>query len=157
MLMASLIFPTIGTIGSAKAERHPRRARRVLVVERARPVYPPGAAQPAPLGTFMPTPMVTVGGAYPAAPGYSPLGIYGDQTMALYGPYSPFRTTTAPIMVYARGYDGVVRPAPGVASSYPNLPILSPVTYPTRANDYYAPRVLDDPRATSAVDWIDQN
>jgi hypothetical protein len=77
--------------------------------------------------------------------------------MAVYGPFSPFRSATAPVVVYSRGYDGVVRPAQAVSSSYPNLPILAPVAYPTRANHYYAPRVLEDPRSNSAVDWIDHN
>ncbi len=137
LLVASVAFPSIGLLDSARADHGSRRARRALVVNRARPVYAPGAAQPAPLGTFMPTPAVTIGGAYPVAGGYSPMGIYGDQTMALYGPFSPFRSVTAPVVVYSRGYDGVIRPAQGVASSYPNLPILSPVVYPTRANHYY--------------------
>ncbi|MGP0068173.1 MAG: hypothetical protein ACLQGP_31820 [Isosphaeraceae bacterium] len=120
-------------------------------------MYTTGATQPRPLGTFMPTPMVWIGGDFPNGGGYSPLGLYGDQTMALYGPFSPFRTATAPVVVYSRGYDGVVRPTEGIATSYPNLPALSPVAYPTQANNYYGPRVLQDPRSYPAFNWLDQN
>jgi hypothetical protein len=152
--IASAIVPTLGTTGSARAEHPLHRARRGVVVTRSRPVY---AAQPGPLGTFMPTPAVVIRGNDPVGGGYSPLGIYGDQTMSLYGPFSPFRSATAPVTVYSRGYDGVVRPTEGVSASYPNLPILSPVAYPTQANNYYGPRVVEDPRSSSAINWLDQN
>ncbi len=155
--IASAIVPTLGSTGSARAEHplHLHRARRATVVTRARPVYP--AAQPGPLGTFMPTPSVVIRGNDPVGGGYSPLGIYGDQTMSLYGPFSPFRSATAPVTVYSRGYDGVVRPTEGVSASYPNLPVLSPVAYPTQANNYYGPRIVEDPRSSSAINWLDQN
>jgi hypothetical protein len=153
----SLLLPMIGTIGSVRAEDHTRRARRAVVLTRARITYAPGAAQPRPLGTFMPTPVVVIRGNDPVGGGYSPLGIYGDQTMSLYGPFSPFRSVTAPVVVYSRGYDGVVRPSEAISTSYPNLPVLSPVAYPTQANNYYGPRILQDPRSFSAINWLDQN
>jgi hypothetical protein len=157
VLIASVGFASIGAMDSVGADHHSRRARRSRVVNRARPAYAPGAVQPAPLGTFMPTPVVTIRGNDPVGGGYSPLGIYGDQSMSFYGPFSPFRSVTAPIVVYSRGYDGVVRSAEVVTSSYPNLPALSPVVYPTRANNYYGPRIMEDPRSTTAIDWLDQN
>jgi hypothetical protein len=146
LLMGSLLCPTVGIIGSVRAGDHHRRVRRGVVVTSARP-----------LGTFMPTPVVVIRGNDPVGGGYSPLGIYGDQTMALYGPFSPFRTATAPVVVYSRGYDGVVRPTEAVATSYPNLPVLSPVAYPTQANNYYGPRILQDPQSYPALNWLDQN
>jgi hypothetical protein len=156
-LMGTLLLPTIFAVGSIRAEDHNRRARQGVVVTRARPVCAPAAAQPRPLGTFMPTPVVVIRGNDPVGGGYSPLGIYGDQTMALYGPFSPFRSVTAPVVVYSRGYDGVVRPTEAISASYPNLPVLSPVAYPTQANNYYGPRIIEDPRSFSAINWLDQN
>jgi hypothetical protein len=153
-LIGSFLMPMIGPV---RAGDHDRRVRRGVVVTRARPSFAPGMAQPGPLGTFMPTPVVIIRGNDPVGGGYSPLGIYGDQTMALYGPFSPFRSVTAPVVVYSRGYDGVVRPTEGVSSSYPNLPILAPVAYPTQANNFYGPRILDDPRSFKAFNWLDQN
>jgi len=110
------------------------------------------------LGTFQPTPIITVRGNYPIGGGYSPLDIYGDQTLSLYGPLSPLRVTTAPVRVYVRGYDGSIRIAEAAAFSTPNLPELSPVVYPTEANYYYGPRVNRAPSwGASAINWIDQN
>ena len=74
------------------------------------------------LGTFQPTPYIWVGGSHPTGSGYSPLGIYGDQTLSLYGPLSPLRAATAPVLVYARGYDGQLRVIEANSFSYPNLP-----------------------------------
>jgi hypothetical protein len=152
-----ILILSVGASTAAAGERHWRRARPQAV---AQPV--PTAARMSPvyagrLGTFMPTPAVVVQGNYPAGGGYSPLGTFGDTTMSLYGPFSAFRTTTAPVLTYSRGYDGVVRPAEAITTSYPILPWLSPVAYPTRANYYYGPRIIDDPAGTSAINWIDQN
>jgi hypothetical protein len=154
LLGVSLIL-TAGAVSSVAGERHFRRARRPAVVQpvptahRIDPVYGDR------LGTFFPTPAVVVQGNYPVGGGYAPLGTFGDTTMALFGPLSSFRTTTAPVLTYARGYDGVVRPAQFTSTSYPNLPYLAPVAYPTRANHYYAPRILDNPGRESAIEWLD--
>ncbi|WP_165249849.1 hypothetical protein [Paludisphaera soli] len=114
--------------------------------------------EPPSLGTFEPTPYLMVGGANPIGGGYSPLGTFGDTSMALNGPVSPFRSVSAPIVTYNRGYDGVTRAVPGVSSSTPNQPILSPFVYPTRRSNYYAPRgSRTPPWWTSGVNWIDQN
>ena len=84
--------------------------------------------------------------------------IYGDQTLSLYGPLSPLRVSTAPVLGYTRGYDGQIRLTEANSFSYPNLPDLSPVVYPTEANYYYGPRVNRTPRwGSSAINWIDQN
>ncbi len=132
------------------------RTRRTVVVSRARPTCTPAASST--LGVFRPTPYVIVGGANPVGPGYSPLDIYGDQTLALYGPLSPFRTATAPLVIYERGYDGRIHKVEAASFSNPNLRALSPVIYPTQANYYYAPRVMRTPPWwPSAINWIDQN
>ena len=90
--------------------------------------------------------------------GYSPLGIYGDQTSALYGPMSAFRVSTAPVLGYSRGYDGQIRAVEANSFSYPNLPSLSPVVYPTESNYYWGPEAPRTPRwGSSAINWIDQN
>jgi hypothetical protein len=157
LILAVALLLTAVALTAAAGEHHPRRARRSAVVQpvpTARIVDPVYGSR---LGTFMPTPAIVVQGNYPAGGGYSPLGIFGDQTMSLYGPWSALRTTTAPVLTYTRGYDGVVRPATAISTSYPNLPMLSPVAYPTRANNYYAPRVIENPASNSAINWLDQN
>jgi hypothetical protein len=78
--------------------------------------------------------------------------------MALYGPFSPLRATTASVRIYVRGYDGQIRLSEGTTTSYPNLPALSPIIYPTEASNFYAPRLNPNrPSRASAVNWIDQN
>jgi hypothetical protein len=159
VLCAVILFQTVGALSLARAEHRVRRSGRV-VVERARPVFVPrpAAHPPGTLGTFYPTPYLTIGGNYPAGnAGYTPLGMFGSDTLSLYGPMSSLRATTAPVATYSRGYDGTVRVHEGVATSYPNLPLLSPVIYPTQANHYYAPRTLRTPWWDSAINWIDQN
>jgi hypothetical protein len=148
---------TMGTIGAVRADDPTNCGRRTVVVTRARPRYVQNPS--ATLGTFQPTPYLMVGGAFPAASGgYSPLGIYGDATLALYGPLSPLRVSTAPVLTYSRGYDGQIRAVEANSFSYPNLPSISPVVYPTEANYYWGPRVPRTPRwGSSAINWIDQN
>ncbi len=115
-------------------------------------------ASPPTLGTFEPTPYIMVGGAAPLSRGYSPLGIYGDGSMALNGPFSPLRSTSAPVTTYSRGYDGVVRPRQATSFSNPNLPRLSPFVYPTQRSNYYAPRINRTPPGwTTGTNWIDLN
>jgi hypothetical protein len=157
VLVFSFAFlQTIGPITTSWADDPARCGGRTVVVTRARPRLTPSAG--ATLGTFQPTPYIMVGGNNPAGGGYSPLGIYGDQTMSLYGPLSPLRVTTAPVLVYTRGYDGQIRLTEANSFSYPNLPDLSPVVYPTESNFYYGPRVNRTPRwGASAINWIDQN
>ncbi len=156
LLLAAVVVLATGSLTATAGDRHARHARRKAVVQpvptaRVRdPVY--GSR----LGTFLPTPAIMVQGNYPAGGGYSPLGTSGT-SMSLYGPWSALRPTSAPVLTYSRGYDGVVRPAEAVSSSYPNLPYLAPVAYPTRANNYYAPRVLQNPAEDSAINWLDMN
>jgi hypothetical protein len=111
------------------------------------------------LGTFEPTPYVYVMGNELMGGGYSPLGTYGDTTMAMYGSTSAFRATTAPVTTYTRGYDGVLHAVPGISFSNPNDPRLSPVVYPTRSSYYYRARLDDGPpvQPRDASMWIDQN
>ena len=110
------------------------------------------------LGSYFPTPYIMVRGNAPAGGGYSPLGIYGESTMALYGPFSPFRMTSAPVTIYTRGYDGRTVVAPGTSFSAPNLPALTPVVYPTQASNYYGFRQSHTPPWwANASDWLDQN
>jgi hypothetical protein len=71
------------------------------------------------LGSFYPTPYLMVRGNAPAGGGYSPLGTFGETSMTLYGPLSPYRMTTAPVLTYTRGYDGRIVVAPAVRSRRP--------------------------------------
>jgi hypothetical protein len=136
---------------------HPaRRARRTAVVRRVQPCAAPRCNTP--LGTFNPTPIVTVRGNMPAGGGYSPLETYGDTTLSLYGPLSPFRLSTAPVRTYQRGYDGLIHLTESTAFSTPNLPSLSPVRYPNETSYYFGPRVIrPTPWGLNALNWIDQN
>jgi hypothetical protein len=119
----------------------------------------PPRPQPAgPLGTFFPTPNVIIRGDGTAGGGYSPLDTSGDSTLSLYGPLSAFRSISAPVRTYTRGYDGRTIATVGTSFSSPNQPLLSPVVYPTQANDYFRPRVMRTPPWwQNGMNWIDQN
>ncbi len=148
---------TAGTLTSMAGEHRWRRGLRPAGVQPVPTAYRTDPVYGGRLGTFVPTPAIVVQGNYPIGGGYSPLGTYGETALSLYGPFSALRPTTAPVLTYSRGYDGVVRPAEAISTSYPNLPLLSPVAYPTRANNYYAPRILENPAENSAINWLDQN
>jgi hypothetical protein len=125
-----------------------------VAVTYARPRPVPTAT----LGTFYPTPVITVRGNGPTGGGYSPLQIAGDATLSLYGPLSALRTTSAPILVTVRGYDGSLNLVEALDFSTPYLPELSPVVYPTDANNYCAPRINPRPPwPANPTNWIDQN
>lgn len=155
-LLLGLILLLTTAASSEAGERRFHRARRPAVqpVPTARRIDPVYGDR---LGTFYPTPAIFVQANYPAGGGYAPLGIFGEHNLSMYGPLSSFRTVTAPVSTYVRGYDGVVRPAETISNSYPNLPLLAPLAYPTRANDYYAPRIRNNPAQESAINWLDQN
>jgi hypothetical protein len=151
-----VLLPTFTPGKPALAGEPPWHSRRTVVVTRARPR--PAPSSNTTLGTFQPTPVVWIGGSYPTGPGYSPMSTYGDQTLTLYGPLSAFRVSTAPVLGYTRGYDGQLRVTEANSFSYPNLPELSPVVYPSESNYFYGPRVNKTPRwGSNAINWIDQN
>lgn len=137
-----------------------RFARRTQVGVRG---VPTGGVTPSPrvvepLGSFYATPYIMVRGNAPAGGGYSPLGQYGDATMALYGPLSPLRMSSAPVLTYSRGYNGQPVVTPGTSFSAPNLPRLTPVVYPTQASSFYGFRQSGNPPWwANAINWIDQN
>jgi hypothetical protein len=120
---------------------------------------PANANAPSPmLGTFYPTPYVIVGGDPAAGGGYSPLGQYGTTTMVLYGPTSIFRSVTAPVTSYSRGYDGRVYESQGHSFSTPFRPESSPVVYPNANSNYYRPRGTTEPaQRMRGYGWVDQN
>ena len=109
------------------------------------------------LGSFYPTPYMTVGGSgLIGNAGYTPMQAYGDGTLALYGPMSPLRATSAPVLTVTRGYDGVPRPMAGTSFSYPYLPTAAPVVYPTRGNVVPGFRVQNAPPfLDSGFNWVD--
>jgi hypothetical protein len=157
VLFVVLYLHVTGSFGSALAGGHrARRSAGTVVVTRAQAVGT--SSTNTTLGVFRPTPYIMVRGNFPAGAGYSPLGFGGDGSMALNGPFSPLRATTASVRMYVRGYDGQIRLTEATSFSYPNLPALSPVIYPTEASNYYAPRLNRyPPSRASAVHWIDQN
>ncbi len=90
-----LLVPMVLTAAAAIGDDRVQPAVGRGVVTRARPV----CANPMPetLGTFQPTPFIVVRGNWPLGGGYSPLEVYGDQSMAVYGPLSPMREVSAPV------------------------------------------------------------
>jgi hypothetical protein len=131
-----------------------RRAREVVVTptSQVRPYSRP------PIGTFVPAPYIYVRGNGTSGGGYSPMGMYGPDNLALQGPFSPMRSIAAPVLVYNRGFDGVVRPSVETSFSNPNMPRLSPVVYPTRANNVNGFRsTTTPPWWDSGINWVDQN
>ncbi|WP_406695369.1 hypothetical protein V5E97_30530 [Singulisphaera sp. Ch08] len=134
----------------------PYQRRERVVIATVAPVAVPRST--APLGTFTPTPVMTVRGNFPLGGGYSPADSFGDTSMDIYGPLSSLRATTAPVLSYSRGYDGRSMLNEGTSFSTPNLPSLSPVIYPTQATDVNGPRQMKNPPWwPKATNWIDQN
>ena len=117
------------------------------------------AASSGSLGSgFVSTPYITVRGNGTAGGGYSPLCQFGDATMVMYGPLSAFRTTSAPVVTYTRGYDGRLYGGAGTSFSTPNQPRLSPVVYPTQAVNHYGFRQSGSPPWwQNGINWLDQN
>ena len=138
-----------------------RRNRGVAptTIVRTQATAPAPASAGGSLGNFFETPYLTNRGNYPAGGGYSPFEQYGDTNLSLYGPMSSFRSIAAPVQIYSRGYDGRTRMIDGTSTSTPNLPSLSPITYPTRANtSLYGRRPQSTPpQWDDATNWIDQN
>lgn len=126
------------------------RPRMVPTVSRA-------GLEPSPmLGSFQPTPYMTVGGNNIS--GFTPLSRYGGETLSLYGPFSALRATAVPVVTYSRGYDGVVRPDVSTSFSYPFLPAASPVVYPTRAQVRGAFGSQETPPWwDTGFGWVDMN
>ncbi len=82
------------------------------------------------LGTFYPTPYMTVGGNNRA--GFTPLDQYGDGTLSLYGPFSALRPITSSVRVTTRGYNGVAVTQDAAVITYPFLPSSTPPFSPRR-------------------------
>lgn len=143
----------------AEAGGPPRRRARPAV-ETAGTARPQDRVAPSPmLGTFRPTPYITVGGNGILGGGYSPLGGYGrEYSLTVYGPLSAFRETSAPVTTVVRGYNGVPALVEGTAFSNPAQPTLSPVVYPTRASNYSALKYQTTPPWwDKGILWIDSN
>ena len=157
VVVGVIMILTAGALTATAGEHRWRRGRQPVAPQPVPTAYRDDPVYGGRLGTFMPTPAIVVQGNYPVGGGYAPLATFGTTAMSLYGPFSALRPTTAPVLTYSRGYDGIVRPAEAISTSYPNLPRLSPVAYPTRSNYYYAPRILEYPGQTSAINWLDQN
>jgi hypothetical protein len=150
----------IGVIASDADAGGPFRRRPRSVVETATTTRPQDRVAPSPmLGSFMPSPYVSVRGTGVIGGGYSALGMYGrEQSLSVYGPLSAFRSTSAPVTTIVRGYNGLPVVAEGTSFSNPNQPTLSPIVYPTRASNYSALKFQSTPpQWDKAILWIDQN
>jgi hypothetical protein len=133
----------------------PAPARGVLVPTSAR-----AGLQPSPmLGSFYPTPVMTVGGnGFTGGSGYTPLEWYGGGTLAMYGPFASLRATAAPVTLYRRDFSGRVRPEVATSFSYPFLPPAAPVVYPTRAQVRGTiPVESTPPWWQTGHGWVDMN
>jgi hypothetical protein len=137
------------------------RRRERVVVETVAPAPRPQdrLAPTGMLGTFTPTPVVTVRDNGAIGGGYSTLNLSGfGSAMSIFGPLSAFRQTSAPVNTVVRGYDGVPTLVQGTGFSNPMQPGLSPFVYPTRASNYSAlPFQGTPPQRDKALMWIDQN
>ena len=133
-----------------------RDAQGSAVTQRCQTVLPRTSST---LGTFYPTPVITVQAIYPIGGGYSPLGISGDQELALYGPFSPFRTTTAPVLTYVRGYDGQIRVDGSTRVSDAQSSRLCRRSLSDRGQQLLTVQGSAErlPSWSSAINWIDQN
>lgn len=111
------------------------------------------------LGTFRPTPVITVRGNGIIGGGYSPIGLYGaNNSMTLFGPISSLRQTAAPVNTVVRGYNGVATEVEATSFSNPFQPELSNVKYPTRASNFSSLRGTGVPtQSGNAIMWVDQN
>ena len=165
---ASLLATCLGPIlveNPAEAGGPWSRRRQGVVVAAPRSSYVPtgypgpNANAPTPmLGTFYPGPTATIRGNAPTGGGYSPLGTFGDSSLSFYGPLSSFRSVSAPVQTYSRGYDGRVYSTRGTAFSYPFLPGTGPVVYPTQATNAYG--FIESgtpPWWKDGSNWVDQN
>lgn len=153
-------FTSSASAGGGLFSRPARPAGPAYYVPTARAYTPPVTTvnEYGRLGTFYPTPVMTVRGNAPTGGGYSPLGEYGDTSMSLYGPMSSLRMTSAPVVTYSRGYDGRGVVQQGTSFSAPNLPSLTPVVNPTSASYYYGFRNSGSPPWwSSGINWLDQN
>jgi hypothetical protein len=110
------------------------------------------------LGTFYSTPTLYVRGDFPTGKGYSPLGQYGLSNLTSYGPISAYRSVSAPVRIYSRGYNGQVVETEATSTSNPFLAEPKPVIYPNADSYYYKPRrFASPPWWQSGINWVDQN
>lgn len=115
----------------------------------------PVPAPPRRLGTFYPDQIITVRSNFPAGAGYSPGGL---EDMTSYGPFSPLRASSSPLLTYERGYNGVITPTEKVVITYPNLPSAGTFVYPTqRTYRNGFPESGTPPSWKSGINWIDLN
>src|SRR5436309_9434903 len=97
-VMAGLMAPAAEAGG-------PFRRRPRTVTETATTTRPQDRVAPSPmLGSFMPTPYISVRDNGTTGGGYSPLGLFGrEQSLSVYGPLSAFREISAPVTTIVRG------------------------------------------------------
>ena len=143
---------------SDRAEAGETARRRPRPVRETVDVRPENQLAPSPmLGTFRPTPYITVRGNGIIGGGYSPIGLYGvNNSMTLFGPFSSLRQTAAPVNTVVRGYNGVSNVVEATSFSSPFQPDLSPVQYPTRASNYSSLRGPGVPtQFGNGILWVD--
>jgi hypothetical protein len=139
---------------SAEAGGKLFRRRERVVVETVAVPRPQDQLAPSPmLGSFRPTPYITVHDNGLIG------GLYGrEQSLTVYGPLSAFRQVSAPVNTIVRGYDGVPTLVQGTSFSNPNQPALSPFIYPTRASNYSALKFQSTPpQLDKGTMWVDLN
>ena len=162
--VAGLVLLALGSASASAGD--PPRAVRYVSPPLPRAVIPanspttliesyPVPARPRRLGSFYPDEILTVRSNFPAGAGYSPGGL---EDMTLYGPFSPLRASSSPLLVYQRGYNGVLVPTEKVVITYPNQPNVGPFVYPTqRSYRSGFPESGTPPAWKSGINWIDLN
>jgi hypothetical protein len=156
-LVVAIVSLFVGNSSESRAEGPYRQPGSGSVVYRTT-VARPQPCPPAALGTFAPTPYIFARGNETADGGFSWGDGFGRSSLAMYGPLSVQRYTSAPVLTYTRGYNGQTVVTPGTSFSAPNYARLSPVVYPTQASNYYGFRTSGTPPWwPSATNWLDQN
>lgn len=154
----AVVTLSLGLVSEVSAGWPRAQRARTVVTTTTSSVRSAPAGAPRTFGTFYPDHYVNIRGNFEAGGGYSPLGTFGDTSASLIGPLSTFRSTSAPVLIYERGYDGSVRPGVGTGFSTPNFPAASPLVYPTRANSVNSSqRHTTPPQWDSGINWIDLN
>ena len=121
----------------------PRRSRRVAVTTVPSTCARRRERVDSTLGTFYPTPYITVGGDVPVGGRLlAARDLRRSDTAALRPALGvPYPQQLPSSLTFAATTAGRT-PDRGISFSNPNLPVLSPVRYPTVGNYYYGPRVI---------------
>jgi len=158
-LVALILVGSVAPSSMAGGLFFRKRPRPVVETVRTLPEPSNRVAPTGMLGSFVPSPVVSVRDNGIIGGGYSPLDQYGfGNSMSIFGPLSAFRQNSAPVNTVVRGYNGIPTRVQGTSFSNPMQPGLSPFVYPTRSSNYSAlPFQGTPPQRDKGLMWIDEN